>query len=132
MHGKGDKLRYVPLHPGTAELIDAYVVTAGHGEDKQGALFRALSNNRRAHAHAAITPDGVYKMLLRYAGPLKLDMEGFGPHSLRATAATNALDHHADITKVQEWLGHANISTTRIYNRRNTRPEDSPTFKVKY
>ena len=27
--------------------------------------------------------------------------------ALRATAATNALDHQADIAKVQEWLGHA-------------------------
>ena len=56
----------------------------------------------------------------------------FGPHALRATAATNALDHGADIDKVQEWLGHANIATTRIYDRRTTRPEDSPTFKVSY
>ncbi|MEO6896945.1 MAG: site-specific integrase [Caldimonas sp.] len=55
-----------------------------------------------------------------------------GVHSLRATGATNALDHQADIAKVQEWLGHANIATTRIYDRRKTRPEDSPTFKVAY
>lgn len=34
------------------------------------------------------------------------------PHVGRATAATNALDHEADIAKVQEWLGHANIATT--------------------
>jgi integrase/recombinase XerD len=27
-----------------------------------------------------------------------------GAHALRATAATNALDHQADIAKVQEWL----------------------------
>src|SRR6266702_1693494 len=52
------------------------------------------------------------------------------PHALRATAATNALDHQADIAKVQEWLGHANFATTRIYDRRRSRPEDSPTFKV--
>jgi integrase len=58
--------------------------------------------------------------------------EGFGAHSLRATAATNALDHEADIAKVQEWLGHANIATTRLYDRRKTRPEDSRTFKVRY
>jgi site-specific recombinase XerD len=51
---------------------------------------------------------------------------------MRATAATNALEHGADIAKVQEWLGHANIQTTRIYDRRQTRPEDSPTFKVAY
>ena len=29
-------------------------------------------------------------------------------------------------------LGHANIATTRIYDHRRTRPEDSPTFKVAY
>jgi integrase/recombinase XerD len=55
-----------------------------------------------------------------------------GAHALRATAATNALDHEADIVKVQEWLGHANIATTRIYDHRRMRREDSPTFKVNY
>ena len=44
-----------------------------------------------------------------------------GAHAL-GTAATNALDHQADIAKVQEWLGHANIATTRIYDHRRTRP----------
>ena len=57
---------------------------------------------------------------------------GLCVHSLRATAATNALSHEADIAKVQEWLGHADISTTRMYDKRQSRPEDSPTFKVRY
>ena len=52
--------------------------------------------------------------------------------SLRATAATNALSNEADIAKVQEWLGHANVSTTRLYDLRKSKPEDSPTFHVKY
>jgi integrase len=43
-----------------------------------------------------------------------------------------ALDHQADIAKAQEWLGHSNIATTRLYDHRKTRPEDSPTFKVSY
>jgi integrase/recombinase XerD len=37
---------------------------------------------------------------------LGLDLK-IGAHALRATAATNALDHDADITKVQEWLAWA-------------------------
>jgi hypothetical protein len=67
---------------------------------------------------------------LTYENAVK-DFMRFGAHALRATAATNALDHQADIAKVQEWLGHANIATTRIYDHR-TRPKDSPTFKVAY
>jgi len=38
---------------------------------------------------------------------ITFDTRGFCVHSLRATAATNALDHKADIAKVQEWLDHA-------------------------
>ena len=38
----------------------------------------------------------------------------------------------ADIAKIQEWLGHANICRTRVYDQRKTRPEDAPVFKVKY
>ena len=37
-----------------------------------------------------------------------------------------------DTPKVQEWLGHANIATTRLYDRRQRRPEESPMFKVEY
>ena len=59
-------------------------------------------------------------------------VERFGPHAARATAATTGLDAGADIAKVQEWLGHANVSTTRLYDRRKMRPEDSPTFRVRY
>jgi hypothetical protein len=32
---------------------------------------------------------------------------------------------------MQEWLGHANIPTTRLYDQRKTQPADSPTFKLR-
>src|SRR6202011_1905903 len=63
---------------------------------------------------------------------ISAEVNGLCVHSLRATAATNALSHDSDIAKVQEWLGHANVSTTRLYDRRKTRPEDSPTFRIRY
>lgn len=127
--GKGGKTRYVPLHPAASRLVYEYIEMAGHGEDDTGALFRPVSNNTKTGSGKAITPDGVYKIVRAYSGQLGFEI---GAHSLRATAATNALDHQADISKVQEWLGHANIATTRIYDHRKTRPEDSPTFKVSY
>jgi site-specific recombinase XerD len=127
--GKGGKTRYLPLHPGTNGLINDYLDAAGHGTDENGALFRPVRNNSTGKMEGAITADGVYKLVRSYSAALGFEI---GAHSLRATAATNALDHQADIAKVQEWLSHANISTTRIYDHRKTRPEDSPTFKVVY
>ena len=129
IHGKGGKTRYVPLHPAASGLVLDYLQDAGHGEDEGGALFRPLRSQRAGGLTKAITADGVYKIVRAYSGRLGFEI---GAHTLRATAATNALDHQADIAKVQEWLGHANIATTRIYDHRKTRPEDSPTFKVAY
>jgi site-specific recombinase XerD len=127
--GKGEKTRYLPLHPGTNELIHNYLEAARHGTDDNGALFRPLKNNRTGRLDKALTPDAVYRLVRGYSAALGFEI---GAHALRATAATNALDNQADIAKVQEWLGHANIATTRIYDHRKTRPEDSPTFKVDY
>jgi site-specific recombinase XerD len=127
--GKGEKTRYLPLHPGTNTLIHEYLEASGHGEDLSGALFRPVKNNFTKTLENAMTPDGVYKLVRTYSAQLGFEI---GAHALRATAATNALDHQADIAKVQEWLGHVNIATTRIYDHRKTRPEDSPTFKVNY
>jgi site-specific recombinase XerD len=125
VHGKGGKVRYLPLHPGTAELVVDYLEAAGHAEETAGALFRPVKNNVGGTVEGAITADGIYKMVKHYAERVGVNIEGFGAHSLRATAATNALDHEADIAKVQEWLGHANIATTRLYDRGKARPEDS-------
>lgn len=129
VHGKGSKIRFVPLHPASQEHLHAYLEAAGHAGDTDGALFRPLKNSVSGDLEQAITPDGVYKLVRGYAKRIGAEI---GAHALRATAATNALEHEADISKVQEWLGHANIATTRLYDRRKTRPEDSPTFKVSY
>jgi site-specific recombinase XerD len=132
VHGKGNKLRYVPLHPETAGRIEDYLEASGHRDQQQSALFRPVRNNVHGHTNHALTPGSVYRDVVRYGAQVGLSMERFAPHALRATAATNALEHEADIARVQDWLGHANIATTRLYDRRRMRPEDSPTFKVKY
>jgi site-specific recombinase XerD len=133
VQGKGSKLRYIPTHSNTLRLVSEYLEAAGHGQDQDGPLFRPIVNPRAGHTATALTPGGVYtSVVVRYMKQVGILGENMGPHALRATAATSALEHNADIAKVQEWLGHANISTTRVYDRRSSKPEDSPTFKVTY
>jgi integrase/recombinase XerD len=129
VHGKGRKVRNIPLHPATQGLLADYLEASGHAHDKSDPLFRPIRNNRTGELNRTLSGDGIYKLVRGYAKQLGV---AIGAHALRATAATNALEHEADIAKVQEWLGHANIATTRLYDRRKSRPEDSPTFKVSY
>lgn len=133
--GKRGKIRFVPAHPQAQRLIENYLLMAGHGDDNDGALFRPVRNNRTGELERPLNPNSIYRNVVRGYGQmtgLNIEINGLCAHSMRATAATNALSHEADIAKVQEWLGHANVSTTRLYDRRKTRPEDSPTFRVRY
>ncbi len=133
--GKRDKIRYIPLHPQAQRLIESYLLLAGHADDLDGPLFRPVRNNKTGELEKHLNPNSIYRNIVRkYSLSMGLsgEVSGLCVHSMRATAATNALSHEADIAKVQEWLGHANVSTTRLYDRRKTRPEDSPTFRVRY
>jgi integrase/recombinase XerD len=131
--GKGDKERYVPLHPVAIKRIYEYLEASGpqHAGNRESAIFRALSNNKK-YSTKGMSPIAVYEIVIHYGQKIGLDTSRFSPHSLRATAATNTLVNGEDIRKVQHWLGHASIQTTAMYDKRDHRAEDSPTFRVRY
>ena len=128
VRGKGSKTRPVPVHPAALSALGDYLELATHGRDRNAPLFQPT---QARWAGRPLTGDGIYKLVRKYASLAAIPMERI-VHALRATAATNALEHEADIARVQDWLGHANVSTTRLYDRRDRRPEDSPTFRVSY
>lgn len=133
MQGKGEKLRFIPTHASALYLVTEYLEVAGHGLEAEGPLFRRILAPKAGEPARALTAGSVYvDVVVFYMKQLGITGDNMGPHALRATAATSALEHHADITKAQEWLGHASISTTRVYDRRGSKPEDSPTFRVAY
>lgn len=99
--GKGSKTRYMPLHPAASGLIVDYLEADGRGLETTGALFRALRSRADGLAKA-ITPDGVYMIVRGYSAALGFEI---GAHALRATAATNALDHQADIARCRSGWG---------------------------
>jgi integrase/recombinase XerD len=67
-----------------------------------------VKNNRTGTLEKHLEPGSIYCNIVRKYGRetgINFEVIGLCVHSLRATAATNALSHEADIAKVQEWLG---------------------------
>src|SRR6516162_4265261 len=46
VHGKRDKIRFIPVHAMAQRLIEEYLAMAGHGSDIAGPVFRPVMNNR--------------------------------------------------------------------------------------
>ena len=133
--GKGDRIRFIPAHPLPCRLIRNYLDEAGHDGDLKAPIFRSLSRRRSENASGKLSPDSIARDVVRkYAEETGIAEEtiGVSPHAMRVTAVSNARDHGADLDDLQHWAGHAHIGTTRLYIRRQAKPENSPTFKVKY
>jgi integrase/recombinase XerD len=115
--GKGGRQRLLPMHPEALECVHRYL-DAGPPRRPEAPLFLALRN---ARGDGRLSAQAVYHSVVRrYGAPLGLTrLPGFGPHVMRATAATQALEQGADLATVQAWLGHASIQTTRAYDRRD-------------
>ncbi|MDQ3856282.1 MAG: tyrosine recombinase XerD, partial [Chloroflexota bacterium] len=112
--GKGQKERLVPIHLRALDCVNTYLTEA------RPALLRnteeqALFLNHRGQR---LTRQGFWLILKAYAQAAEID--GITPHTLRHSFATHMLNGGTDLRKVQEWLGHASISTTQIYTQLNT------------
>lgn len=132
VRGKGTKIRYVLIHPIVQGRLHDYLGQVEHAEDLAGPLFRPIRNNRTGETARALDRSHVFRMIRQYGLSVGLSARQLSPHVLRTTLITNALEHQADIAKVQELAGHASIATTRLYDRRENRPEDSPVNLVAY
>jgi integrase/recombinase XerD len=129
---KGGKKGSLAINPQTAQRIKEYLEKAGHQDDLDGPLFQPVRGNRegqdeRRHLH----PDVIDRILRKYAKRIGLD-RGYSAHSMRATFITTALDNGASLEDVQSAAGHADPSTTKLYDRRGYNPEKSASFFANY
>ena len=126
VHGKREKIRYIPAHATAIEMIEDYLEFRGSRE-REDWLFVSVRKGE------PLAQSNIFQNIVRkYAIEAGINPDEFCVHSLRASAGTNALENGADLEQVQEWFGHSNISTTRLYDKRVQKVEDSPTFRVKY
>jgi site-specific recombinase XerD len=129
---KGGKKGSLAIHPQAAQRIKDYIAQAGHQDALAGPLFRPVRGNRagqdgRRHLH----PDVIDRILRKYAKHIGLD-RGYSAHSMRATFITTALDNGASLEDGQSAAGHADPSTTELYDRRRYNPEKSASFFAHY
>lgn len=129
---KGGEDLSLAIHPQTAQRIEDYLAASGHAEDRDGPLFRPVGISRdgrpeRRHLH----PEAIDRILRRYARLAGLD-QGYTAHSMRATFITTALSNGASLEDVQRDVGHADPSTTKLYDRRGHNPEKSASFFAVY
>ena len=119
IHGKGSKIRYVPVMGPTARLVTDYLdhldPHPGLGADA-GPLFHGPN-------HSRLTRSGIAKVLARHVRAVRTRDPGWAPglpvapHTLRRSRAMHLIQAGVNLIYIRDLLGHANISTTEIYAR---------------
>jgi site-specific recombinase XerD len=110
--GKGNKDRYVPLPQRALELLRAQWLTHRHPRF----LFPAI-DPKTGTVHTATQPmivDGVqraFRLAVQQAGIHK----HVTVHTLRHSYATHLLEAGVSVRLIQQWLGHASLTTTSHY-----------------
>ena len=112
--GKGEKDRTVLFTNATLDALDAWrpirnarLKNCTREKDQRSLFFS--SRSRR------LNPRSVQKLLDRIADASDIPRTRLRPHVLRHSFATGLLERGADLVTIQRLLGHANISTTRVY-----------------
>jgi len=113
--GKGNKERRVYLPSTVAETVTAWIGERGR---RPGPLLVACSPSGallRRRLHDASVHRIVCKLAARGGVPK------VSPHDFRRSYIGDLLDAGADIVTVQRLVGHADVSTTAKYDRRDDR-----------
>lgn len=130
---KGGEEQSLAINPQTAARIQEYLIRAGNGDDFEGPLFRPVrSASREMDPRRHIEPKMIDRLVKKYALKALGLKRGYSAHSMRATFITTALANGANLEDVQEAVGHADPSTTKLYDRRGYNPEKAASFFANY
>ncbi|MDR4436146.1 site-specific tyrosine recombinase/integron integrase [Bacillus tequilensis] len=120
LRGKGNKERHNPIHESCIQLIRQYIKDLGI---TSGFLFPHRFDKSRH-----VTREAIFLNIKNIADKAGIDRNLVSPHVFRHSFATHLLDNGCDMAIVQEFLGHEDISTTKIYAK-VTRGNKSNNYK---
>lgn len=132
IHGKGNVVRTVKLPPDVHRAIAGWLEAAAAAGLELGPdepLFVEVAKGGWLPGRRPLSDRAVYGVVehrLRGAG-----LERLGPHGLRATFVTLALEGGAPLHMVQRAAGHADPRTTERYWRRKDSLDDNAVDYVK-
>lgn len=111
IHGKGRKLRSVPIWKSTARQLKQWLAVAALANDQ------ALFPNRKG---VQMTRTGITDRLMRASQQastncVSLSDHRVTPHIVRHSTAMHLLQSGVDITIIALWLGHESPATTHGY-----------------
>lgn len=112
MRGKGRKYRTTYLRPEYQEWLEPWVTY--QRERKCDPLF--VKWGKRGPTSRRLSRAGVGHVLENLCELAKV--EDMAAHDLRRSFGSELLDAGADLLMVQELMGHADVKTTKIYDRR--------------
>ena len=126
---KGEKTNTVAIHTECQAALRRYLDFAGHGEDWDRPLFRAVKTGR--NTGGPLRRGQFYQLFKKYAAQVGLSPQ-ITPHSARATFITQAYDAGLQGEDIQRTVGHVSITTTEGYNRTAKRHRKSASFGINY
>ena len=106
----GKKARIIPLYPAALKSLSVYLRDIRSGmlaSRDEEALFVNVNG-------VSMSRQGFWKILKHYQSTAKIDKE-ITPHTLRHSFAVHLLENGADLSSLQELMGHSDISSTQMY-----------------
>lgn len=112
--GKGNKERMVYLSLLVANAVNIWI--DNYRGNANGNLFGRILKNGHISIESPLDPSSIGRITKRRM--LVSNKKNATAHDLRRTFATRLFANNIDIVTVKKMMGHANISTTAMYDRR--------------
>ena len=112
VHGKGDKIREIPLLPSLCEEISLYLQSV---ESMEGCNMGPDAPLLVTSKGKALYPVYVDRTVKEELGSVASITGRKSPHVLRHSLATGLLNDGTDLNSIKELLGHSSLAATQVY-----------------
>lgn len=131
LHEKNGKVIDVPAHHNLQDWLDDYIRAAGIGNQPDTLLFRAIDQRRQLTNRPMHRSDAL-AMIKRRAKNAGLSPYLVCCHSMRGTGVTTYLENGGSLEYAQYMAGHADVRTTKLYDRRNQKITKDEVERIHY